>query len=228
MNILVCDDDKAIVDVIGIYLENEGFQIFKAFNGEEAIEVVKKQEIHLIIMDIMMPRMDGIKATMKIREAHNIPLIMISAKTEDYDKILGLNIGADDYMTKPFNPLEVIARVKSQLRRYTTLGALETVSHVYRSGGLTIDDENKTVTVDGEEVRLTPVQYKILKLLTANAGRVFSIEEIYERVWNEAPFQPENTVSVHIREIREKIEINPREPNYLKVVWGVGYKVEKI
>ena len=228
MNILVCDDDKAIVDVIGIYLENEDYQVFKAFNGVEAIEVVKNQDIHLIIMDIMMPKMNGINATMKIREAHNIPLIMLSAKTEDYDKVLGLNIGADDYITKPFNPLELIARVKSQLRRYTTLGAMETVSHVYQSGGLKIDDESKTVTVDWEEVRLTPVQYKILKLLTANAGRVFSIEEIYERVWNEAPFQPENTVSVHIRKIREKIEINPKEPNYVKVVWGVGYKVEKI
>lgn len=228
MNILVCDDDKEIVNAIGIYLENEGYQIFKAFNGEEAVNIVREQEIHLIIMDIMMPKMDGIKATMQIRERHNIPLIMLSAKSEDYDKILGLNIGADDYITKPFNPLELIARVKSQLRRYTTLGAIEKKSNVYQSGGLKIDDETKTVTVDGEEVRLTPVQYKILKLLTANAGKVFSIEEIYEKVWNETPLNPENTVAVHIRKIREKIEIDPKEPRYLKVVWGVGYKVEKI
>jgi DNA-binding response OmpR family regulator len=228
MNILVCDDDKAIVDAIGIYLENEGYQLFKAANGIEAIEMIGKQEIHLIIMDIMMPKMDGIRATMKIREDHNIPLIMLSAKSEDYDKILGLNIGADDYITKPFNPLELIARVKSTLRRYTTLGSLETKSNVYKTGGLVIDDESKMITVDGEVVHLTPVQYKILMLLTANAGRVFSIEEIYERVWNEAAFSPENTVTVHIRKIREKIEINPKEPKYLKVVWGVGYKVEKI
>ncbi|TCJ02993.1 response regulator transcription factor [Cytobacillus praedii] len=228
MNILICDDDKAIVDAIGIYLENEGFSIFKAFNGVEAIEVIDGQEIHLVIMDIMMPKMDGIQATRKIREESNIPLIMLSAKTEDYDKILGLNLGADDYITKPFNPLELIARVKSQLRRYTTLGSLETKSDVYKTGGLIIDDESKIITVDGEAVQLTPVQYKILKFLTANAGRVYSIEEIYEKVWNETAFSPENTVSVHIRKIREKIEINPKEPKYLKVVWGIGYKVEKI
>lgn len=228
MNILVCDDDKAIVDAIGIYLENEGYKIYKAFNGEEAIETIENHEIHLIIMDIMMPKMDGIRATMKIREENNTPLIMLSAKSEDTDKILGLNLGADDYITKPFNPLELIARVKSQLRRYTTLGSLETRSNVFQTGGLMIDDESKTVTVDGEVVHLTPVQYKILKLLTANVGRVFSIEEIYEKVWNETSFSPENTVTVHIRKIREKIEINPKEPKYLKVVWGVGYKVEKI
>jgi len=228
MNILVCDDDKAIVNAIGIYLENEGYSIFKAANGIEAIELIGEQEIHLVIMDIMMPKMDGIRATMKIREENNIPLIMLSAKSEDYDKILGLNIGADDYITKPFNPLELIARVKSQLRRYTTLGSLEAKSDVYRTGGLVIDDESKIISVDEEEVRLTPVQYKILKLLTANAGRVFSIEEIYEKVWNEPSFNPENTVTVHIRKIREKIEINPKDPKYLKVVWGIGYKVEKI
>ena len=228
MNILVCDDDQAIVDAIGIYLENEGYQVFKAFNGKEAIDIIEEEMIHLIIMDIMMPQMDGIKATMKIREEHKIPLIMLSAKSEDYDKILGLNIGADDYITKPFNPLELMARVKSQLRRYTTLGGMETKSHVYQSGGLLIDDESKTVTVDGDEVHLTPVQYKILTLLIANAGRVFSIEDIYEKVWNEPAFQPENTVAVHIRKIREKIEINPKEPKYLKVVWGIGYKVEKL
>jgi DNA-binding response OmpR family regulator len=228
MNILVCDDDKAIVDAIEIYLENEGYKILKAFNGIEAIDVIRDHEIHLIIMDIMMPKMDGIRATMKIREENNIPLIMLSAKSEDSDKIIGLNLGADDYITKPFNPLELIARVKSQLRRFTTLGGLETRSNVYKTGGLMIDDESKTITVDGEEVHLTPVQYKILKFLIANAGKVFSIEEIYEKVWNEAAFSPENTVSVHIRKIREKIEINPKEPKYLKVVWGVGYKVEKI
>ena len=228
MNILVCDDDIAIVEAIEIYLTNEGYHIFKAFNGEEAIEIIKEHEIHLIIMDIMMPKMDGIRATMKIREDNNIPLIMLSAKSEDTDKILGLNSGADDYVTKPFNPLELIARVKSQLRRYVTLGSLEVKSNTYQSGGLMIDDESKTVTVDGEDVHLTPVQYKILRLLTANAGRVFPIEEIYEKVWNEASFNPENTLTVHIRKIREKIEINPREPKYLKVVWGVGYKVEKI
>jgi DNA-binding response OmpR family regulator len=228
MNVLVCDDDKAIVDAIGIYLENEGYRVLKAFDGMEAIAIIDQQEIHLIIMDIMMPRMDGIRATMKIREDNKIPVIMLSAKSEDYDKILGLNIGADDYITKPFNPLELIARVKSQLRRYTTLGGLETKSNVYQTGGLMVDDDSKTITVDGEAVHLTPVQYKIVKLLTANAGRVFSIEEIYEKVWNEAAFSPENTVTVHIRKIREKIEINPKEPKYLKVVWGVGYKVEKI
>ncbi|WML54988.1 response regulator transcription factor [Neobacillus sp. PS3-12] len=228
MNILVCDDEKEIVDAIGIYLENEGYSIFKAANGIEAVEIIESQEIHLVIMDIMMPKMDGIKATMKIREEKNIPVIMLSAKSEDYDKILGLNIGADDYITKPFNPLELVARVKSQLRRYTTLGSLETKNHVYQTGGLVIDDESKTITVDGEDVHLTPVQYKILRLLTVNAGRVFSIEDIYEKVWNEAAFSPENTVSVHIRKIREKIEINPKEPKYLKVVWGIGYKVEKI
>ncbi|NLM12135.1 MAG: response regulator transcription factor [Epulopiscium sp.] len=228
MNILICDDDKAIVDGIAIYLQNEGYKIFKAYNGLEAIEIVRDNPIHLIIMDVMMPKMDGIRATMKIREENNIPLIMLSAKSEDTDKILGLNMGADDYVTKPFNPLELIARVKSQLRRYTTLGSFETKTNVYKTGGLVIDDESKTVTVDGEEIRLTPVQYKILKLLTANAGRVFSIEEIYEKAWNEPAFNPENTVAVHIRKIREKIEINPKEPKYLKVVWGIGYKVEKL
>ena len=227
MNILVCDDDKAIVDAIGIYLENEGYTVVKAFNGLEAIESIKEHDIHLIIMDVMMPKMDGIRATMEIRKRNSIPLIMLSAKSEDYDKILGLNIGADDYMGKPFNPLELIARVKSQLRRYTTWGALESKSNLFQSGGLVIDDESKKVTVDGEEVHLTPVQYKIVKLLTANAGRVFTIEEIYEKVWKEPAFNPENTVTVHIRKIREKIEINPSEPKYLKVVWGVGYKVEK-
>lgn len=228
MNILVCDDDKEIVEAINIYLTNEGYQVFKAFNGLEALEVVAEKDIHLIIMDIMMPKMDGLRALLKLREERNIPVIMLSAKSEDTDKILGLNMGADDYLTKPFNPLELIARVKSQLRRYTSLGGLETKNNIYKTGGLVIDDESKVVTVDGEEVKLTPVQYKILKLLTANAGRVFSIDEIYEKVWQETAFSPENTVAVHIRKIREKIEINPKEPKYLKVVWGIGYKVEKI
>jgi DNA-binding response OmpR family regulator len=228
MNILVCDDDKAIVDAIGIYLENEGYKILKASNGIEAIQIIEENEVHLIIMDIMMPKMDGIRATMKIRETNKVPVIMLSAKSEDTDKILGLNLGADDYITKPFNPLELIARVKSQLRRYTTLGSLKANSSIYRTGGLEINDESKIITLDGDEIHLTPVQYKILKLLTANAGRVFSIDEIYERVWNETAFNPENTVSVHIRKIREKIEINPKEPKYLKVVWGIGYKMEKL
>ena len=228
MNILVCDDDKEIVEALRIYLENEGYKVLKAFNGIEAIEVLDEKEIHLIIMDVMMPKMDGIRATRKIREEKNIPVIMLSAKSEDTDKIMGLNMGADDYITKPFNALELIARVKSQLRRYTTLGSLDMKSNVYKSGGLVVDDESKAISVDGEEVYLTPVQYKILRLLTANAGKVYSIDEIYEKVWKEAAFNAENTVSVHIRKIREKIEINPKEPKYLKVVWGIGYKVEKL
>lgn len=228
MNILVCDDDKEIAEAIKIYLENEGYQVLKAFNGLEALQLIKNQEIHLVVMDIMMPQMDGIRATLKIREEKNIPVVMLSAKSEDTDKIIGLNMGADDYITKPFNPLELIARVKSQLRRYTTLGSLEVKNSVYQSGGLLVDDETKQVTIDGEEVKLTPVQYKILRLLTANAGRVYSIDQIYENVWNEAAFNSENTIAVHIRRIREKIEVNPKEPKYLKVVWGIGYKVEKI
>jgi len=228
LNILVCDDDKEILEAITIYLNSEGYQVSKASNGIEALKIVEENEVHLIIMDIMMPQMDGLRATIKLREKNNIPVIMLSAKGEDTDKIMGLNMGADDYITKPFNPLELIARVKSQLRRYTTFGSMETKSNVFKSGGLVIDDESKIITVDGEEVKLTPVQYKILKFLTANAGRVFSIDEIYERVWEETAFNPENTVSVHIRKIREKIEINPKEPKYLKVVWGIGYKVEKL
>lgn len=202
--------------------------MLKATNGREALKAVEENDIQLIIMDIMMPEMDGLKATVKIREEKNIPVIMLSAKSEDTDKIMGLNLGADDYVTKPFNPLELIARVKSQLRRYTSLGSLAASGNVYRSGGLVVDDERKQVTVDGEEVKLTPVQYKILRLLTANAGRVYSIDEIYEKVWQENAVSAENTVAVHIRRIREKIEINPKEPKYLKVVWGIGYKVEKI
>lgn len=228
MNILVCDDQQEIVEAIEIYLKNEGYEIFKAYDGQEALEVLDKETIHLIIMDVMMPKMDGIRATLKIRESRNIPVIMLSAKSEDTDKIMGLNIGADDYVTKPFNPLELIARVKSQLRRYTKLGSAESREHVFQTGELVVDDERKEVTVDGEPVRMTPVEYKILLLLTKNAGRVFSIEQIYEQVWNEPAYSPENTVAVHVRRIREKIEINPKEPKYLKVVWGIGYKIEKI
>lgn len=228
MNILVCDDQQEIVEAIEIYLKNEGYEIFKAYDGQEALEVLDRETIHLIIMDVMMPKMDGIRATLKIRESRNIPVIMLSAKSEDTDKIMGLNIGADDYVTKPFNPLELIARVKSQLRRYTKLGSTQSSEHVFQTGELVVDDERKEVTVDGEPVRMTPVEYKILLLLTKNAGRVFSIEQIYEQVWNEPAYSPENTIAVHVRRIREKIEINPKEPKYLKVVWGIGYKIEKI
>lgn len=228
MNILVCDDDREIVNAIEVYLKNEGYDIFKAYDGLEALDVIEKEDIHLVLMDIMMPKMDGMRATMRIREEKNIPIIMLSAKSEDYDKITGLNVGADDYITKPFNPLELIARVKSQLRRYVNLGSMEIKTGVYKTGGLVIDDEQKTVTLDGEQVVVTPIEYGILKLLTENAGRVFSMEQIYEAVWKEPAYNPENTVAVHIRRIREKIEINPKDPRYLKVVWGIGYKIEKI
>ena len=229
-NILVCDDDKEIVDAIDIYLSQEGYHILKAYDGLQAIEIMKKEEVHLILLDIMMPNMDGIRATRKIRETSSVPIIMLSAKSEDVDKILGLNIGADDYITKPFNPLELIARVKSQLRRYTQLGNLATEEKeaVYVCGGLVVNDDLKTVTVDGEPVKLTPIEYNILVLLIKNQGKVFSIEQIYENIWNEEAIGADNTVAVHIRHIREKIEINPREPRYLKVVWGIGYKIEKM
>lgn len=229
MNILVCDDDKEIVRAIGIYLKNEGYRVLEAYDGIEALDILRKEEIHLIIMDIMMPRMDGMQATVRIREEKNIPIIMLSAKSEDYDKIGGLGAGADDYVTKPFNPMELIARVKSQLRRYTTLGSMNQPRNekTFQSGGLILNDETKEVTVDGVEVRLTPTEYRILALLTANAGRVYTIYQIYDAVWEEPAFNPENTVAVHIRHIREKIEINPKEPRYLKVVWGTGYKIEK-
>lgn len=227
-NILVCDDDREIVDAIEIYLSQDGYQIFKAYDGAQAIEMLKKEEIHLLIMDIMMPRLDGIRATLKVRENSSIPIIILSAKSEDTDKILGLNIGADDYITKPFNPLELVARVKSNLRRYTSLGSLNKESKaVFRVGGLVIDDEAKQVTVDGELVKMTPIEYNILLLLMKNQGRVFSIDQIYESIWNEDAIGADNTVAVHIRHIREKIEINPKEPRYLKVVWGVGYKIDK-
>lgn len=227
-NILVCDDDKEIVDAIEIYLKQEGDKIYKAYNGEEAIALLAKEEIHLLIMDIMMPKLDGIRATLKIREYSSIPIIMLSAKSEDVDKILGLNIGADDYITKPFNPLELVARVKSNLRRYTSLGSIQTESKaIYQVGGLMINDDTKEVTVDGDTVKLTPIEYNILLLLIKNQGRVYSINQIYENIWNEDAIGADNTVAVHIRHIREKIEINPKEPRYLKVVWGVGYKVDK-
>lgn len=229
-NILVCDDDKEIVDAIDIYLSQEGYHILKAYDGLQAIEIMKKEEVHLILLDIMMPNLDGIRATRKIRETSSVPIIMLSAKSEDVDKILGLNIGADDYITKPFNPLELIARVKSQLRRYTQLGNLATEEKeaVYVCGDLVVNDDLKTVTVDGEPVKLTPIEYNILVLLIKNQGKVFSIEQIYENIWNEEAIGADNTVAVHIRHIREKIEINPREPRYLKVVWGIGYKIEKM
>ena len=229
-NILVCDDDKEIVDAIDIYLSQEGYHILKAYDGLQAIEIMKKEEVHLILLDLMMPNLDGIRATRKIRETSSVPIIMLSAKSEDVDKILGLNIGADDYITKPFNPLELIARVKSQLRRYTQLGNLATEEKeaVYVCGGLVVNDDLKTVTVDGEPVKLTPIEYNILVLLIKNQGKVFSIEQIYENIWNEEAIGADNTVAVHIRHIREKIEINPREPRYLKVVWGIGYKIEKM
>lgn len=228
-NILICDDDKEIVDAIEIYLKNEGYKVYKAYDGEEAIRILKAEDIQLLIMDVMMPKLDGIHATLKIREYSSIPIIMLSAKTEDTDKILGLNVGADDYVSKPFNPLELIARVKSNLRRYTKLGNMSAPeeSNVYHIGGLCMDDDTKEVTVDGEPVRLTPIEYSILLLLVKNPGRVYSIDQIYENIWNEAAIGADNTVAVHIRHIREKIEINPKEPKYLKVVWGVGYKVEK-
>ena len=227
-NILVCDDDKEIVDAIEIYLQQEGYQIYKAYDGEQAIKVLKEMNIQLLIIDIMMPRLDGIHATLKIREFSSVPIIFLSAKSEDTDKILGLNMGADDFITKPFNPLELVARVKSNLRRYTQLGSLNVENNaLYQVGGLCMNDDTKEVTVDGETVKLTPIEYNILFLLVKNQGKVFSIDQIYENIWNEEAIGADNTVAVHIRHIREKIEINPKEPRYLKVVWGVGYKVEK-
>ena len=227
--ILVCDDDKEIVEAIEIYLTQEGHHILKAYDGEQAIRVLQNHPVDLLIIDVMMPKLDGIRATLKIREKNALPIIILSAKSEDADKILGLNVGADDYVTKPFNPLELVARVTSQLRRYTQLGALtEKKENLYETGGLMIDDDRKEVTVDGESVKLTPIEYRILLFLVQNQGRVFSINQIYENIWNEEAIAADNTVAVHIRHIREKIEINPKEPRYLKVVWGLGYKVENI
>ena len=228
--ILVCDDDKQIVEAIDIYLTGEGFQVIKAYDGYEALEILDSTPVDLMIVDVMMPGLDGIRTTLKVRETSSIPIIILSAKSEDNDKILGLNIGADDYITKPFNPLELVARVKSHIRRYTQLGNMnqqQAGEQIYKCGGLTINDDNKEVQVDGETIRLTPIEYNILLLLVKNAGKVFSIDEIYQQIWNEEAIGADNTVAVHIRHIREKIEINPREPRYLKVVWGVGYKIEK-
>ena len=227
--ILVCDDDKEIVDAIDIYLTGEGFHILKAYDGYDALKILETEHADLMIIDVMMPGLDGIRTTLKVRETSSIPIIILSAKSEDSDKILGLNIGADDYLSKPFNPLELVARVKSQLRRYTQLGNLSQGSNenVYKCGGLTINDDTKEVFVDDEPIKLTPIEYNILLLLTKHAGKVFSIDEIYKQIWNEEAIGADNTVAVHIRHIREKIEINPREPRYLKVVWGVGYKIEK-
>ena len=229
-SILVCDDDKQIVEAIDIYLTGEGFEVIKAYDGAEALELLKTHTVNLMILDVMMPGLDGIRTTLKVRETSSIPIIILSAKSEDADKILGLNIGADDYITKPFNPLELVARVKSQLRRYTQLGNMNNQmgNHVFKCGGLQINDENKEVTVDGELIKLTPIEYNILLLLMKNQGRVFSINQIYENIWNEEAVAADNTVAVHIRHIREKIEINPRKPRYLKVVWGLRYKIEKI
>ena len=228
--ILICDDDKDIVSALDIYLTSEGYATLKAYNGLEAIRLVEEQEVHMVLLDVMMPGLDGIRVTAKLREKHNIPIILLTAKSEDSDKVLGLNIGADDYITKPFNPIEVIARVKSQLRRYTTLGGRQKQDETpkLRNGGIVMDDGAKSVTVEGEAVALTPIEYNILKLLLSHPGQVFSTGQIYERVWNDPSLGSENTVAVHIRHLREKIEIDPAEPRYLKVVWGLGYKMEKM
>ena len=232
-NVLVCDDDKDIVEAISIYLETAGYGVVKAYDGFEALDKLKKEDIHLVIIDIMMPNMDGIMATRKIRQFSQVPVIFLTAKSEDADKILGLDIGADDYVTKPFNPLELVARAKSQIRRYTMLGSIAGTAElddekVIVNGGLVINDSAKSVTVDGEEVKLTPIEYNILLYLTENSGRVFNTSQIYEAVWDEDAIASDNIIAVHIRHIREKIEINPKEPRYLKVVWGQGYKVEKL
>ncbi len=227
-HILVCDDDRDIVSALRIYLTAEGYDVLEAYNGKQALEAAATQEIHLILMDLMMPEMDGITATAKLRETSNIPIIMLTAKSEDGDKVLGLNIGADDYITKPFNPIEVVARVKSHLRRYTRLGGIQMTSPArIEVGSVCLDDESKQVTVDGEPVSLTPIEYNILRLLIQSPGKVFSIREIYENVWKDPAFGQEGTVAVHIRHLREKIEINPADPRYLKVVWGLGYKFER-
>lgn len=229
-NILVCDDEKDIVSALKIYLSAaDDYRVFEAYSGTEALEVMREEEIQLVLMDIMMPEMDGITATAKIREISNVPIIMLTAKSEDSDKILGLNIGADDYITKPFNPVEVMARVKSQLRRYTNLGSWnKPASNAWETGGLRLDDELKTVTVDGELVSLTPIEYRILKFLMKSPGKVYSSDEIYRAIWKDEPYGSESAVAVHIRHIREKTEINPSDPRYIKVVWGQGYKIEKV
>ena len=226
MNVLVVDDDREIVDSISIFLSGEGYQALKAYDGIEALDILSENEVHLMILDIMMPKLNGIKTLLKLRESRNIPVILLSAKSEDADKIFGLTAGADDYVTKPFNPSELMARVKSQLRRYTTLGSIGKQNGEIVIDGLSVDTESKIVKVDGEAVRLTPVEYKILELLVRNRGRVFSVEDIYSNVWNERNIVGDNTIAVHVRHIREKIEINPKEPKYLKVVWGIGYKID--
>ena len=228
-DILIVDDDRDIAAAVAVYLDNEGYKTHQAYNGRQALAVLEEHDIRLILMDIMMPELDGLTATMEIRRSRNIPIIMLSAKSEDADKIVGLSAGADDYITKPFNPLELIARVKSALRRYTVLGSMPSPeAGVYTVDGLTIDDNLKTVTVEGEDIKLTPLEYKIALLLIRSPGRVFSIDDIYERVWGEDAFCADNTIAVHIRRIREKIEIDPKNPKYLKVVWGIGYKIEKL
>jgi DNA-binding response OmpR family regulator len=226
-NILVCDDDKEIVEAIEIYLEEEGFTIYKAYDGIQALEILKRSKIHLAIIDIMMPGIDGIRLVKELRNFSSIPVIFLSAKSEDSDKILGLNVGADDYITKPFNPLELVARVKSNLRRYMTLGSDVTKANVYSVGGLVVDDNSKECFVFGESIRLTKIEFSILCFLVKNKGKVYSIEQIYENIWKDDAVRVENTIAVHIRHIREKIEINPKDPKYLKVVWGVGYKIEE-
>lgn len=226
--VLVCDDDKAILDSIRIYLESEGYEVLTASDGFEALEVIENTELHCLVLDIMMPRLDGLRTTLKIREKHNFPIILLSAKSEDTDKITGLSFGGDDYVTKPFNPLELVARVRSQIRRYVSLGSLVKTDSVYVTGGLMLNTDTKEVSVDGEAVKLTAREYSILEYLMKNMGKVLSGSQIYEAVWNEIAFKTEKTVTVHVKNIREKIEINPKEPKYLKVVWGLGYKVEKI
>ena len=230
-NILVCDDDRDIVAALKIYLTAEGYEVSEAFSGSQAVEAVRRGEVQLVLMDVMMPGMDGITATAKIREFSNIPVIMLTAKSEDTDKVLGLNVGADDYITKPFNPIEVTARVRSHLRRYITLGGANAPGPAADSitiGGITLCDSEKSVTLDGEPVALTPIEYSILQLLMQNPGRVFSSREIYSRVWHGESYGSDSTVSVHIRHLREKLEFDPAEPRYLKVVWGQGYKMEKL
>ena len=226
--ILVCDDDEAILESVAIYLKNEGYEVLTASDGVQALDVISRNEIHCLVLDIMMPRLDGLKTTIRIREKYNFPIILLSAKSEDTDKITGLGFGADDYVTKPFNPLELVARVKSQIRRYSTLGSMQKTENMLITGGLTLNRYTKEVTVDGDAVKLTAREYNILEYLMMNMGRVLSSAQIYEAVWNEIPFHSEKTVTVHIRNIREKIEINPKEPKYLKVVWGLGYKIDKI
>lgn len=227
-NILICDDEKDIVNALKIYLSGGDYRVFEAYNGVDALRIMAEQDIHLILMDIMMPEMDGISATAKLREQSNVPIILLTAKSESSDKVLGLNVGADDYVTKPFEPVEVLARVRSQLRRYTRLGAKPNAeaSDVYTVGSITLDDTDKRVTVDGEPVALTPIEYNILRLLIRHPGRVYSSSQIYELVWNEDSLGTETSVSVHIRHLRQKLEIDPSEPRYLKVVWGLGYKLE--